>query len=152
MRVCRAVVAFQFRAQVCTLVNDLARQFYWNIMPALFEYGAERVLICDQQGNTIDSRQDALDVIGDALGLGATLIAIPVIRLSPAFFDLRSGLAGEIAQVAVNYRQKLAVVGNISEHVERSNALRDWVVECNRRNDLWFVATVEELRDRLTSR
>ena len=46
-------------------------------MPALLEYGAERVLICDQQGNTIDSRQGALDVIGDALGLGATLIAIP---------------------------------------------------------------------------
>jgi len=120
-------------------------------MPALFEYGAERVLICDQQGSIIDSRQGALDVIGDALGLGATLIAIPVVRLAPAFFDLRSGLAGEIAQVAVTYRQKLAVVGNISEHVERSNALRDWVVECNRRDDLWFVATVEELRDRLVS-
>ena len=124
---------------------------YWNIMPALFEYGAERVLICDRQGNTIDSRQGALDVIGDALGLGATLIAIPVVRLAPAFFDLRSGLAGEIAQVAVNYGQKLAVVGDISEHVERSNALRDWVVECNRRSDLWFVATVEGLRDRLAS-
>ena len=121
-------------------------------MPALFEYGAERVLICDRQGNTIDSRQRALDVIGDALGLGATLVAIPVVRLAPAFFDLRSGLAGEIAQVAVNYHQKLAVVGDISEYVGRSNALRDWVVECNRRNDLWFVATVEELRDRLTSR
>jgi hypothetical protein len=60
-------------------------------------------------------------------------------------------LAGEIAQVAVNYRQKLAVVGDISGHVEGSDALRDWVVECNRRDDLWFVATVEELRDRLTA-
>lgn len=62
-------------------------------MPALFEYGAERVLICDE----------------------------------------------------------LAVVGDISEHVERSNALREWVVECNRRNDLWFVATVEKLPVRLVS-
>lgn len=120
-------------------------------MPALFEYGTERVLICDQQGPPIDSRQGALDVIGDALGLGATLIAIPVVRLAPAFFDLRTGLAGEIAQVAVNYRQKLAVIGDISEHADRSNALRDWVIECNRGNDLWFVATVEELRDRLAS-
>ncbi|MES2195000.1 MAG: DUF4180 domain-containing protein [Pseudomonadota bacterium] len=120
-------------------------------MPALFEYGAERVLICDQQGQAIDSRQGALDVIGDALGLGATLIAVPVVRVAPAFFDLRSGLAGEIAQVAVNYRQKLTVIGDISQHVERSNALRDWVVECNRGNDLWFVATVEELRDRLAA-
>ena len=57
-------------------------------MPALLEYGAERVLICDQQGNTIDSRQGALDVIGDALGLGATLIAIPVVRLAPALLSI----------------------------------------------------------------
>ncbi len=120
-------------------------------MPALLEYGAERVLVCDQQGEPIDSRQRALDVIGDALGLGATLIAFPVVRLGAAFFDLRTGIAGEIAQLAVNYRQKLAIVGDISEHVARSNALRDWVIECNRRKDLCFVANIEELRDRLTT-
>lgn len=119
-------------------------------MPALFEYGAERILICDRAGETISTRQGALDVIGDALGLGATMIAFPAIRLAPAFFDLRSGLAGEIAQVAVNYQQRLAVIGDISEHVDRSDALRDWVVECNRRHDLWFVKDVEELRERLS--
>jgi hypothetical protein len=118
-------------------------------MPALLEYGDERVLICDQQGDAIDSRQGALDVIGEGLGLGATLIAIPAVRLGSSFFDLRSGLAGEIAQVAVNYGQKLAVVGNIAEHVARSNALRDWVIECNRGSDLCFVASIDELKARL---
>ena len=119
-------------------------------MPVLLEYGDEQVLICDPQGDVIDSRQDALNVIGEGLGIGATLIAIPVVRLGPAFFDLRSGLAGEISQVAVNYSQKLAVVGDISEHVARSNALRDWVIECNRGNDLCFVASIEELEARVT--
>ena len=52
--------------------------------------------------------------------------------------------------MAVNYSQKLAVVGDISEHVARSNALRDWVFECNRGNDLCFVASIEELEARLT--
>jgi len=118
-------------------------------MPVLLEYGDEHVLICDPKGDTIESRQDALDVIGAGFGLGATLIAIPVVRLGPAFFELRSGLAGEIAQVAVNYSQKLAVVGDISEHVARSNALRDWVIECNRGNDLYFVASIDELKARL---
>jgi hypothetical protein len=118
-------------------------------MPALLEYGDERALVCDRQGDVIDTRQGALDVIGEALGIGATLIAIPVVRLGPAFFDLRSGLAGEIAQMAVNYSQKLAVVGDISEHVARSNALRDWVIECNRGNDLCFVASIDELKARL---
>jgi hypothetical protein len=118
-------------------------------MPALLEYGDEHVLICDRQGDAIDGRQDALDVIGEGLGIGATLIAIPVVRLGAAFFDLRSGLAGEIAQVAVNYHQRLAVVGDIAEHLARSNALRDWVTECNRGNDLWFVASIDELKARL---
>ena len=118
-------------------------------MPVLLEYGDEHVLICDRQGDAIDSRQDALDVIGEGLGIGATLIAIPVVRLGPSFFDLRSGLAGEIAQVAVNYSQKLAIVGDISEHVARSNALRDWVIECNRGNDLCFVASIDELKARI---
>jgi Domain of unknown function (DUF4180) len=120
-------------------------------MPVLLEYGDERVLICDPKGDAIENRQDALDVIGAGLGLGATLIAIPVVRLGPAFFELRSGFAGEIALVAVNYSQKLAVVGDIAEHVARSNALRDWVIECNRRNDLYFVASIEELKARLAS-
>jgi hypothetical protein len=119
-------------------------------MPVLLAYGDEQVLICDPQGDVIDSRQDALNVIGEGLGIGATLIAIPFVRLGPAFFDLRSGLAGEISQAAVNYGQKLAVVGDISEHVARSNALRDWVTECNRGNDLCFVASIEELEARLT--
>ena len=119
-------------------------------MPALLEYGDDHVLICDRQGDAIDSRQDALDVIGEGLGLGATLIAIPVVRLGPSFFDLRSGLAGEIAQAAVNYSQKLAVVGDISEHVARSNAFHDWVVECNRGSDLCFVASIDELKARLS--
>jgi hypothetical protein len=120
-------------------------------MPALLEYGAERVLVCDRQGHVVDDRQGALDIIGDALGLGATLIAIPVVRLGAAFFDLRTGIAGEIAQVAANYNQKLAVVGDISAYVARSNALRDWVTECSRRDDICFVAGIDELRDRLAS-
>jgi hypothetical protein len=119
-------------------------------MPALLEYGAERVLVCDQQGDKIDGRQRGLDVIGDALGLGATMIAVPVARLGGAFFDLRTGVAGEISQISVNYRLRLAVLGDIAEHVACSNAFRDWVTECNRRNDLWFVGSIEELRERLT--
>ncbi len=44
---------------------------------------------------------------------------------------------------------KLAVVGDVAAHVARSNALRDWVIECNRGGDLWFVADLDELKARL---
>jgi hypothetical protein len=118
-------------------------------MPALLQIGAENVLICDRSGPIIDGRLRAVDLIGEALGLGASMVAVPVARLGEAFFELRSGVAGEIAQIAVNYRVKLVILGDIAEHIARSNALRDWVLECHRGGDMCFVTSLEELKTRL---
>ena len=73
---------------------------------------------------------------------------MPVARLDPAFFDLRSGVAGDIVQKFVNYGLRLAVVGDISESLERSGALRDFVRESNRGRQVWFVADEAELARR----
>lgn len=70
-------------------------------------------------------------------------------RLSDDFFVLRTGLAGAITQKFVNYHQRLAVVGDLSAKLAESNALRSWVEESNRGRHLWFVATLQELNDRL---
>jgi hypothetical protein len=118
-------------------------------MPALLNIGAERVLYCDRQGAVIDSRQRGLDLIGEALGLAATMLAIPVARIGAPFFDLRSGVAGDIAQIGVNYGVRFAILGDVSPHVAASNAFREWVIECNRRGDLWFVADLDALKARL---
>lgn len=104
----------------------------------LLQWGNELVLACGADGPAIDSPQRALDLIGEAMFAGATMIALPVRRLGAAFFQLRTGLAGEIAQKAVNYRLKLAVIGDISEHLAASSALRDWVREANRGREIWF--------------
>jgi hypothetical protein len=90
---------------------------------------------------------------GDALGLiygePADWIAVPVARLDPAFFTLSSGLAGEFVQKFVQYGQRLAIVGDISQFVDESAALRDFVGECNRGRSVWFVADAGELESRL---
>jgi hypothetical protein len=90
-----------------------------------------------------------LDLIGDAFAENAELVVVPAGRLPAAFFDLRSGIAGEIAQKFVNYRLKLAVVGDLSDHLARSEALQAFVRESNRGRHLWFVATPAELDERL---
>jgi len=118
-------------------------------MPAVLDIGSQRVLVCDSQGERIDSRARGMDLVGEALGLGATMVAIPVARIDDVFFELRSGIAGEIAQAAVNYGLRLAIIGDIGAHVARSNALRDWVTECNRGGDLWFVTDLDALKARL---
>lgn len=76
---------------------------------------------------------------------------MPVTRLPPEFFSLRSGLAGHMTQKFVNYRFQLAILGDVSAHLAGSQALRDFVRESNRGRQLWFVATEEELNQRLAA-
>ena len=118
-------------------------------MAIVRDVGRERVLYCDVDGPTIDSERRATDLIGDALGERATLLAVPVALLDPAFFQLRSGLAGAVTQKCVNYRLKLAVIGDIDDHLAASGALRDWVRECARGDDVFVVPSLAALAARL---
>jgi len=112
---------------------------------ALLSFGAERVWLCAAEGAPIADARAATDLIGEASFAGATVLALPVARLDAAFFRLASGLAGEIAQKAANYRLRLTVVGDIQAYLQRSQPLRDWVRECGEGRALMFVADLDEL-------
>ena len=103
------------------------------------EKSGTRVLILAAGGPAVSTPDDAADLVGDAWAHAASVVAVPVERLDPAFFDLSSGVAGGIAQTLVDYRLRLAVVGDITQHVEASGALRDFVWESNRGAHVWFV-------------
>jgi hypothetical protein len=77
------------------------------------------------------------------------MTAIPVVRLGDDFFQLRSGLAGEVAQKFVNYQIWLAIFGDISERLAASKALTDFVFEANQGQALWFAANINEVQKRL---
>ena len=51
----------------------------------------------------------------------------------------------------VNYRLKFAVLGDISEHVAASDALRDFVYESNNGRQIWFLPDEQALEQRLTA-
>ncbi|WP_030725766.1 DUF4180 domain-containing protein [Streptomyces sp. NRRL S-237] len=108
------------------------------------------VLICGAEGEVIAGEREALDCIGDASYQGAEWVVIPVERLDEAFFRLSTRVAGEIIQKFVQYRMGVVVLGDISRHTADSAALRDFVRECNRGRQTWFLADAEELRGRLT--
>jgi hypothetical protein len=110
------------------------------------------VLMCASEGEAIGSERDILDLIGDAGYQGAQWVVIPAERLGEAFFQLRTRVAGEITQKFANYRVGMVVLGDISRHTTASSALRDFVRECNRGRQTWFLADVEELRERLNGR
>lgn len=56
----------------------------------------------------INSQMDVPDAIGASFGTQGLLL-LPE-NLAPQFFDLRSGIAGELFQKFSNYRIKLAIV------------------------------------------
>jgi hypothetical protein len=107
-----------------------------------------RVLVCDQAGPPVATVADALDLIGAAF-LGAEVVAVPASRLGDDFFALGTRFAGEIMQKFVNYRLRLAVVGDISRHLAASAALRALVHESNRAEHVWFVPDLDALDARL---
>ncbi|MFI6943151.1 DUF4180 domain-containing protein [Streptomyces sp. NPDC050418] len=107
------------------------------------------VMVYAADGDPVGREQDALDLIGDAGYRGAVWAAVPVERFAPDFLVLRTRLAGAVIQKFVQYGVKLAVVGDITAAVEASEALRDFVRECNRGTQTWFVADLAELEERL---
>lgn len=95
---------------------------------------------------------DGGGLVNAAFESGAQWVGLPVEHLPDGFLDLSTGIAGEIAQKCVNYRIGLAVIGDLKSALARSGALRDWVRECNAGSQVWFVAHVEELEQRLARR
>ena len=69
---------------------------------------ARRILIASDSGISIRSFSDVSDAIGACFGAAGLILAES--DLSPEFFDLRSGLAGEALQKFVNYRVRVAIV------------------------------------------
>ncbi|MEV4557612.1 DUF4180 domain-containing protein [Kitasatospora sp. NPDC049285] len=116
---------------------------------AVQELAGVPVLVCPVAGEPVAGEREALDLLGEAGYLGAHWVVLPVERLGEEFFRLRSGVAGAIVQKFAQYRMRLAVVGDIAAHVERSTALRDFVRESNRGSQLWFAADLAELSTRL---
>lgn len=106
------------------------------------------VLVCDPDGPLIATMDDALDLIGSAFQ-GAEVVAVPAVRLDERFFSLGTRFAGELMQKFVNYRLRLAVVGDISSHLTASSALRALVRESNRSGHVWFVEDLDALDARL---
>ncbi len=100
----------------------------------------------DADGPLIRTEADAMDLIAASfVPDGPDTIVVPVERLDPDFFRLASGVAGEVVQKFITYRRRLIILGDVTEHAERSAPFRDWVREVNRGHDLRFVATEEEL-------
>ena len=107
------------------------------------------MLECDANEKQLRNYNEAVELIGKAFEHRASLIVVPAECLDDDFFRLSTRIAGELIQKVVQYRKRLVIVGDISRHLAESSALRAFVLEANRGKDVWFLATREELDQRL---
>ncbi|OKB68487.1 alpha/beta hydrolase [Serratia marcescens] len=108
-----------------------------------------RLVVFAEAGPMLKGASDVSLFIAPAFEHDAGMLVIPVNRLDAAFFQLRSGLAGTVLQKFINYRLRVALLGDISPWLAQSNALQDFVREANRGEQVWFLPSPAELNQRL---
>ncbi|MBN1183194.1 MAG: DUF4180 domain-containing protein [Bacteroidales bacterium] len=90
----------------------------------------------------INKLEDGLDLLGNLYYQGFDKIVIHEKNITPDFFDLKSGIAGEILQKFSTYRVRLAIVGNFAKYTSKS--LNDFIFESNKGRHINFVSTCSE--------
>lgn len=96
------------------------------------------------EGTVIHNTEDGLDLLGNLYYQGFDKIILHAHHLVPAFFDLKTGIAGEILQKFSNYRVQLAIVGDFKQY--NSKSLNDFMFESNKQKHILFVETTEQAK------
>lgn len=87
--------------------------------------------------------QSALDVVMSVEYEAKTnRIIMDKSLIEERFFDLKTGVLGEVFQKFITYGIKVAVVGDFSLYSSKS--LKDYIKEANRGHDIFFVTSVSE--------
>lgn len=97
----------------------------------------------------INKIEDGVDLVGNLYYQGFDKIIIHEKNITPDFFDLKSGIAGEILQKFSTYRIRLAIVGDFSKFTSKS--LKDFIYESNKGRQVNFVLTCSEAIINLSS-
>ena len=107
-----------------------------------------KVAVIESSDILINEPQDALDLMATIMHMyDCNRIVISESSITKSFFDLKTGIAGEILQKFSNYQTKLAIVGDFSNY--NSKSLRDFIFESNKGSQVFFLSDEEEAIDRL---
>jgi hypothetical protein len=95
----------------------------------------------------INNAEDGLDLLGNLYYQGFDKIIIHEQNITPAFFDLKNGIAGEILQKFSNYRVNLAIIGDFSPYQGKS--IKDFIYESNKGRHINFLGSTAEALTKL---
>jgi hypothetical protein len=98
----------------------------------------------------IASNEDGIDLVGNLFFQGSDKVILHQENITPAFFDLKNGMAGEILQKFSTYHIQLVIVGDFS--IYTSNSLKDFIHESNQGRQINFLGSVEKALLKLTNK
>ena len=114
----------------------------------IFEINQQKIAEIISDEIVINDTQEALDLMADAGYHGARSIILYEMNLKPEFFEMRTGMAGELLQKFSQYSVKLAIIGEFEKY--KSKSLTAFIFESNRRNQIFFVPDRDTAIARLT--
>ncbi|PHG80443.1 DUF4180 domain-containing protein [Bacillus wiedmannii] len=112
--------------------------------------GGINIAIIRNEKLLISDVQTALDLMATVqYEVDAKHIIIDKSLITESFFDLKTRLAGDILQKFINYRVKIASIGDFSMYTSKS--LKDFIYECNKGKDIFYLATEQQAIEKLST-
>lgn len=87
----------------------------------------------------IGNAEDGLELLGNLYYQGFDKVILYEKNITPDFFTLRTGIAGEILQKFSTYRVRLAIIGDFAAY--QSKSMTDFMVESNKIGHVNFVSS-----------
>lgn len=106
-----------------------------------------QIAVIASEDIVIATAEDGLDLLGNLYYQGFDKIILDKKNITPDFFNLKTGIAGDILQKFSNYRMGLAVIGNFEKH---QGAIQDFIFESNKSGHVHFVSSREEALERFS--
>jgi hypothetical protein len=107
----------------------------------LAELVSDRILIA--------GKEDGINLVGELYYSGYLAVVLHRKNIADTFFDLKTGIAGEVLQKFSNYRMPVAIVGDFSGF--NSKSLADFIFESNKGRSVFFVDSIEVAKQKLFS-
>ena len=124
------------------LRNIFAKEVYFRMEITIDHKNDSKIAVISSEGIVIKNVNDALDLMADVKYQGYDKMLLRKEQIIDDFFDLKSGLAGEILQKFTTYQMRVAIVGEFAGY--NSKSLNDFIYECNQGDKILFKKTEAE--------
>lgn len=121
-----------------------------RVKTSIHEKNDVQIAEITHSGLLVVTPQDALEVMMSIGTAGIRKIIFHQKNFAPEFFDLKTGLAGEVLQKASNYKIQIAIVGQFDSIPSAS--FKSFVAESNRGRQNFFVSDVDSALKLLVER